>query len=244
MNLRLSDTARLAVVLIASAAPGHAQDLANSVQLRDVPFQAIQVVTRQTPTGATTTRGRIARDHTGSTYVELVDSSTGVATTGFLLDVPGRRGVVLDLVHKRYSVRAAPELSTRSLQPASVLSTLEAAARDKGQSDAGRYQGLPSTVTQLGTKYISGLISIGSEETWPTPAGHTVATHELERWLSVELGIYVRMTELDRAQQQRTEVTLTEVSRVEPSPSLFQIPSDFRPEGKPRRTPGPAADGD
>ena len=210
----------------------------------------MQVVTRESPAGTTVTRGRMARDRTGSTYVEMVDGSTGVATTAFLLDVPGHRGVVLDLVHKRYRVRPAPGLTSRELVASDVPEVLASAGRGIGRSEREIRNEVPCTVTQLGTKLVAGLMSIGSTEAWPRRAGEVAPPHELERWYSVELGVFVRMTEFDRDRRQRTEVGLTEVLRTEPNPALFRIPPDFRAEqdagGSPGTLamPGEPADGD
>lgn len=240
--------ALLLLILCAALAAG-AQDLASSVQLRDVPFQATEVVTRETSAGTTITRGRMARDRTGSTYVEMVDPKTGVATTAFLLDVPGHRGIILDLVHKRYRIRPAPGLTSREPAPTAVPELLETATRTQGHSETELRNGIPCTVTHLGAHLVSGLIAVGSTETWPRHPDQLAPPHELERWFSVELGLLVRMTEFDRPQGQRTEVGLTEILRAEPNPALFQIPPDFRAEQEPATapgvlTPGRSADGD
>lgn len=236
---------RIVVALLwACAGLARSQTFATSTQLRDVPFQATQVVTRATPAGTTMTRGRMARDRRGSTYVEMVDPSTGIATTAFLLDVPGHRGIVLDLVHKRYRVRPAPELSSREPLAAAVLDLLESAQRSKGHSERELHQGMSCTITHLGTKLISGLMSIGSTETWPGQTNPPIPSEEFERWFSVELGIFVRMTEMNRASGLRTEVRLTEVLRVEPSPALFEIPPDFQADQEPAANSGQAVDGD
>ena len=216
------------LVLATGSGPGWAQTLGTSVQMRDVPFQATQVVTRETTDGTTVTRGRMARDRAGSTYVEMVDPRTGVATTAFLLDVPGRRGVVLDLVHKRYSVRSAPELSSREPRSGAVPELLESAIESKGRSESETRSGVPGTVTHLGTKLVAGLMSVGSSEIWS--GERTSASRETEQWFSVELGVFVRMTEFDRTRRQKTEVGLTEIMRTEPNSALFAIPRDFRPD--------------
>ncbi len=239
-----------AVVLMAtSAAFGGALTLGDSVQVRDVPFQAIQVVTRETNQGTMVTRGRMARDRSGSVYVEMVDPRTGAPTTAFLLDVPGHRGVVLNLAHKRYSVRPAPELRSRDLTSGAVPELLESAIQSKGRSESETCNGASCTVTHLGTKLIAGLMSVGSSEVWLASSGQPAQTaRETERWFSVELGVLVRMTELDRERHERIEVGLTEVLRIEPNPALFAIPADFRPDessaGSPAtQPPGEPADG-
>ena len=222
---------------------GRAQTLGNSVQVRDVPFQATQVVTRETPDGTTVTRGRMARDRAGSSYVEMVDPRTGVATTAFLLDVPGHRGVVLDLVHKRYSVRPAPSLRSREPISGDAPELLQSAAENKGRTDRELCNGASCTVTHLGTRLVSGLMSVGRSEVWPK-IGDASATRETEQWFSVDLGVLVRMTEVDRARREKTEVGLTEILRTDPSPTLFAIPPDFRPEATSAGTPGAPVSGD
>lgn len=221
---------------------GRAQTMGSSVQVRDVPFLATQVVTRETRDGTTVTRGRMARDGAGSTYVEMVDARTGVATTAFLLDVPGHRGVVLDLVHKRYSVRPAPALRSRDPISGAVPELLESGIRSKGRSETELCDGAACTVTHLGTRLISGLMSVGSSEVWASV--RSSEAREAERWFSVELGVLVRMTEIDRARQERTEVGLTEILRTEPPPALFVIPRDFRPDESAAGAPGTQAPGE
>ena len=233
-------------VWVSVALHGWAQMLESSAQVRDVPFQATQVVTRASRDGTTETRGRMARDAAGSTYVELVDAKSGVATTAFLLDVPGQRGIVLDLLHKRYSIRPAPHLTARELSLAAVPEQLLRASETRGRSEQQMRNGAEATVTHLGTKLISGLMAIGSREAWPTPgpAPHP-AKRELESWYSVDLGLFVRMTETDRARGETTGVALTEILRVPPNGAWFRIPDGFQPEGTAAGVPaGPTADGE
>ena len=231
-----------ALLGMGGAGLGRAQSLGNSAQLRDAPFQATQVVTRETRDGTTVTRGRMARDGAGSTYVEMVDPRTNVATAAFLLDVPGHRGVVLDLVHKRYSIRPAPELASRELTSGTTPELLRSAAESKGRSERATRNGVSYTLTHLGTRLMAGLMSVGSAEVWPTAAPG--GGREMETWFSVELGLSVRMTEVDPDRGERTEVGLTEILRTEPDPALFTIPRDFRPDDSAAGTPATALPGD
>ena len=235
------------VVLAGWGAAGRAQMLGSSVQVRDVPFQATQVVTRASRAGVSVTRGRMARDAAGSTYVEMVDPATGVAMTAFVLDVPGRRGIVLDLVHRRYSVRPAPELAGRELLPEMVPEELRRAAETKGRSEGTGGSGTEAAVTHLGTRLISGLMTVGQREVWRDAGGG--GGKQMESWFSVELGLCVRMTETDAAGQQMVEVGLTEVMRVPPDGSLFRVPAGFVEDGTGSQPPsgsgwGPAAEGE
>ena len=240
--------AGLAAVLLAGwgSTAGRAQTQQSPVQVRDVPFQAMQVVTRTSQAGTTVTRGRMARDAAGSTYVELVDPQTGTATTAFVLDVPGRRGIVLDLVHRRYSVRPAPELAARELPAASVPEQLHWAAETRGKTEHALRNQTETTVTHLGTKLVSGLLAIGSREVWPErPVAEMAARRrEMESWFSVDLGLCIQMTETDAAVHERTEVGLTEILRVEPDRGLFRVPEGYLPDGAAAELPaGPTRDG-
>lgn len=236
------------LVLMSCGVAGRAQMLQSSVQVRDVPFQAMQVVTHASETGTTVTRGRMARDAAGSTYVELVDPATGVATTAFLLDVPGRRGVVLDLVHRRYSVRPAPQLAARELSAAAVPEALQRAAETRGRSEREVRKDAEGTVTHLGTRLISGLITIGSREVWTAAVPGKAAAirpREMESWFSVDLGLFVRMTETDSSRHESTEVGLTEILRAEPDGALFRVPDGFVPDGRSgNAVAGPPSDGE
>ena len=210
-------------------------------QVRGVPFQAVQVITRESASGRVVTRGRIARSDDGSTYVELVDPGTGIATDAFLLDVPGRRGIVLDLVHHRYSIRPAPDLRAAEFAEEQVPLELQRAEAERGQLDPSRHGVAGAVVTHLGTRLVAGLMSVGNRQLEPAESRVT------ETWFSVELGLAVDMIEADTAGRRQTEVTLTEVLRASPDPSLFRIPAGFQPEGSRGIVPGragPMADGE
>lgn len=198
-------------------------------QVLDVPFEAVQVVTRRTGREARETRGRMARNAEGSTYVELAEEDGSVARI-LILDVPQRREIVLNVRCRCYRVRTAPELAARSLTAGWMLEQLGQAA---AQKDASRHEvvnGSDTTVTTLGTRRVSGLEAIGTREVRPaTGAG---AEREMESWFSVDLGLAVLMRERGVGRGEETEVLLTEILRSEPDPALFRIPEGYVPEAR------------
>lgn len=197
-------------------------------QVLDVPFEAVQVITRRTGREARETRGRMARNAEGSTYVELAEEDGSVAKI-LILDVPHRREIVLDVPCRCYRVRTAPELAARSVTAGWMLEQLGQAAEQKDASRHEVVNGSDRTVTSLGTRRVSGLETIGTREVRRAITGAR-AEREMESWFSVDLGLAVLMTEREVIRDNMTEVLLTEVLRSEPDPALFRIPDGYVPE--------------
>ena len=84
---------------------------------------------------------------------------------------------------------------------------------------------------QLGTKMIEGVSAEGTRTTTTIPAGKIgnerdiVITHE--RWYSPELQMVV-MTKSSDPRSGDTVYRITNISRSEPMPSLFEVPSDYK----------------
>ena len=203
-------------------------DASRLTQVLDAPFEAVQVITHHAGREAKETRGRMARNAEGSTYVELAEED-GSVTRILILDVPRRREIVLDVRCRCYRVRPAPELAARSVTAGWMLEQLEQAAEQKDASRHEVVNGSDRMVTSLGTRRVSGLETIGTREV-RRDAGAD-AEREMESWFSVDLGLAVLMTERS-ARGMETEVLLTEIMRSEPDSSLFQIPEGYVPEVK------------
>jgi hypothetical protein len=82
----------------------------------------------------------------------------------------------------------------------------------------------------LGSQTLDGVVVTGTRVTQTIPAG--AIGNELpietvsERWFSPALQIFVKSTNTDPRIGQTTE-TLKNLSRAEPDPALFQVPSDY-----------------
>lgn len=242
---RSGRTISLLGVALLAACHGRAQ----MVQVRGVPFAATQVITRTSAAGTTRTEGRIARNSLGSTYVEEVDPATGVAVRGLIVDVGGQRLITLDLVRHRYVVHAAPGLRSQAVPTGSGVEMLRWAERQRKIAETETLRGVQSTQVWLGTRQVSGLLTVGTKrEQRPieTAAAAAEAASEMgqvdESWFSIDLKLPVLMTERRPATGEVVEVMLTKILRAEPNAVLFAIPSDFSPQGRGADAPGPAVD--
>jgi hypothetical protein len=85
-------------------------------------------------------------------------------------------------------------------------------------------------VEQLGSQFMEGVTVDGTRSTFTIPAGQI--GNELpisivsERWMSPELNVLVMSKQLD-PRFGETTYRLTNISRAEPAPELFEIPHDF-----------------
>ena len=86
---------------------------------------------------------------------------------------------------------------------------------------------------QLGTKEIEGVRAEGMKTTAVIPAGTIGNVRPIEivseRWYSSELGVVVYSRRSD-PRFGETVYRLTNITRSEPDPSLFQVPADYRRE--------------
>jgi hypothetical protein len=92
-------------------------------------------------------------------------------------------------------------------------------------------QALPApNVEQLGSKSIAGVSATGTRTTITIPAGQIGNDQPIvitdERWYSPELQVTVQSTHSD-PRVGATTYALQNVSRAEPSPTLFQVPADY-----------------
>jgi hypothetical protein len=88
-------------------------------------------------------------------------------------------------------------------------------------------------VEQLGKQFMEGVEAEGTRTTFTIPSGQIGNELPLnivsERWFSPELKVLVMSRQSD-PRFGETTYRLTNISRGEPSPSLFEIPSDFTVE--------------
>ncbi len=96
----------------------------------------------------------------------------------------------------------------------------------------------------LGTQTIEGLVADGHRMTTTWPVGSMGNDREVvstnESWQSKELGMAVLSKNSDPRSGERT-MKLTNISRAEPDPALFQVSSDYTIEEQEIRTPTPVS---
>jgi hypothetical protein len=89
---------------------------------------------------------------------------------------------------------------------------------------------LPPKAEQLGTRNIEGLLAEGTRTTVTIPPGQVGNEQPIqivsERWYSPELKVTVLSTHSD-PRMGDTEYRMTNLSRAEPLPALFHVPSDY-----------------
>jgi hypothetical protein len=97
----------------------------------------------------------------------------------------------------------------------------------------------PPQVEQLGTQLIQGVQAQGTRTTIIIPAGQIGNDQPLqivdETWRSPELQVIVQSTHSD-PRMGTTAYTLKNISRNDPSPSLFQVPADYTIQDAPAMT--------
>ena len=93
------------------------------------------------------------------------------------------------------------------------------------------HSGTEPKVEQLGQKEIEGVVAEGTRTTITIPAGAEGNERPIEildeRWYSPELKTTVQSLHSD-PRMGETTFKLSSVSRAEPSPSLFDVPSDYK----------------
>ncbi len=135
--------------------------------------------------------------------------------------------------------------TARKLQPRRFqFKPNDAAGAESGQASAGadtqaragirrwRPDNLPKPdVEQLGKQVIEGVEAEGTRSTMTIPAG-TIGNEQpiktvMERWYSPDLRVIVQSKRSDPRFGEHT-YRLTNIVRAEPSPSLFDVPSDYK----------------
>ena len=103
--------------------------------------------------------------------------------------------------------------------------------------------GDPPKVEQLGTRFIEGVQAQGTRTTFTIPAGQIGNDQPLqivdESWRSQELQVIVQSMHSD-PRMGTTTYALRNISRNDPSPSLFQVPADYTVQEAPAMGPAMA----
>jgi hypothetical protein len=207
--------------------------------VQGAPYSA-QAVTQFTQTLADgnhiqrTTTASITRDSQGRTRMERVFGTIGPlsATRG-----SARTVVIFDPVASMSYVLDTESHTARS-------TSLPAARTSPGTPNARPMRNLTTAKTEdLGPQVIQGVSAQGKRITRAIPAGQQGNDKEIdivtETWYSPDLQVVV-MSKTSDPRFGESVYQLNGISRTEPDPSLFAVPSDYAvKEGRPmRRGPG------
>jgi hypothetical protein len=186
-----------------------------------------------------TTTAKIYRDSEGRTRTE---THLNVPAEGG--ETPVRIEIFDPVARVRYTMNTRQKivhkmtLSPRQGLPMQMQQAVETSGQTSssaparlGQSEVQEANGSTHSSEKLGTQTIEGLVVEGRRHTTTWPAGSHMGndrpvTEISETWRSPELRIVVLLKQSD-PQAGETTRKLTNISRAEPDPSLFQPPADY-----------------
>jgi len=212
--------------------------MANKV-VQGAPYSA-QAVTQFTQTLANgdhiqrTTTASIARDSQGRTRMERSVGSIGALSA----ERSGKAVMIFDPVAGKSYVLDASSHTARS--------TAIPAARTEEARNFERGRHMASAKTEdLGTQVIQGVSAQGKRVTRSIPAGREGNEKEIdivtETWYSPDLQVVV-MSKTSDPRFGESVYQLNSLSRAEPDPALFAVPSDYSvTQGRPMMRRGPGA---
>jgi len=218
------------------------------------PYTA-QAVTQFTQTLADgnhiqkTMSASVARDSYGRTRSERSLAAIGsLAGSGsaskavFINDPVAGMSYMLDAVHK--TVRQMPAMKNRHNPAAehSASTSTGAAAAGTNAAHGSMRQRMANVKTEdLGTQVIDGLSAQGKRMTRTIPAARAGSDRDIdvvtETWTSPDLQMVV-MSKTTDPRFGDSVYKLTNLSRAEPDPALFTVPSDYQVQ---QGRPGPSA---
>jgi hypothetical protein len=220
--------------------PGHV--------VKNAPFSA-DIVTERTQTLSDgnhikqSTTVHLSRDSEGRTRSE--QSLSSLAANGLASPSSNRTVVFIHdpVAGASYALNATSKTATRSMHPARASANTSGSGQTaQGTSSrpraafagGGRRGGMNNQnikTESLGTQTIEGVVAQGTRTTLTIPAGQMGNEQPIqivtERWYSSDLQATVMVKRSDpRGGDSVTRYT--NVSRAEPSPTLFQVPSDYK----------------
>ncbi len=200
-----------------------------------LPFSATQLTERtQTLLDGThivsKSKLRVYRDTSGRLRVESFQMRPGSEE---LEDAPSTVGILDPVAGYQYSLLIRGHSGIRSdLGGGQIIQDGTARSSGAGRAAGPVARGPEShtSTESLGTQIMAGLEVEGSKSTTTYPPHFSgndapiVATYE--EWRSLDFRIVVFSIRSD-PRSGETKVTITDFSRTEPDPSLFQVPSDY-----------------
>ena len=194
-----------------------------------------------------TTTASMARDSQGRTRTErslpAIGALAGSGSTSkavFINDPVAGTGYMLDATHK--TARQMP--ANRHRQPPAQSASDQGAAAGSsrpGRASMRERSNANVTTDDLGTQVMDGLSVQGKRRTRTIPAAQAGSAKDIqvvtETWYSADLQMVV-MSKTSDPRFGDSVYQVTNISRAEPDPSLFTVPSDYqvqqgRPSGGP-----------
>jgi hypothetical protein len=190
-----------------------------------------------------TTTASMSRDSQGRTRTErslpAIGALAGSGTASkavFINDPVAGTGYMLDATHKTARQMPAnrhrqPPAQSASDQGAAAGSSRPARASMRDRSNAN------VTMDDLGTQVMDGLSVQGKRRTRTIPAAQAGSAKDIqvvtETWYSADLQMVV-MSKTSDPRFGDSVYQVTNISRAEPDPSLFTVPSDYQvQQGRP-----------
>jgi hypothetical protein len=221
----------------------------NNVQGLPVSMLATITTVSTLADGTTITqvrKERRYRDGAGRTRVDLISVINGedrtrsieimdlVAQTAINVNVGMKEAFVLQTSPAPAPHQRTPEEQARIDEQYAKLKEMRASNPASKPARPGPH------VEALGERDIDGVMAEGTRVTTTTPAGTAGNDRELrhvtEQWISPELQIRLEQT-LDQPLLGKTTEVISELTRNEPDPSLFQVPPGYTVvEPKPAET--------
>lgn len=236
-------------ILLASASLSQAQTTGiwmgvgpapRSAIVTNAPFTADLVTindrTDAQPGLKTEFHGKVARSSQGSSYFgmeHMLPNSEGPLPMHITISDPAAHTVTsLDPQNKtafvsRVPASASSAASSVLLTPAAATSSGKPAPASTTTSSA--VSTANSKTEELGTKTIDGLEVVGTRSTRTTQVGGSEGkafVSTTDTWTSPDLKMVV-LTETTTSNGDHHITKLTNITRTEPSPSLFQVPAGY-----------------
>ena len=181
--------------------------------------------------------GPLVHDSNGSRHVQISDPQ---AKTTIMLDLENRIAHTMPMPNFRFAGKMAAGGAVAAAEAGSVTWTMPVpppGAEGAGvrmfsarKMITGELAGDP-VVEQLGAQFMEGVSAEGTRTTVTIPAGQIGNEQPIaivsERWFSPDLKVLVMSRQSD-PRFGETTYRLTNISRSEPAPDLFEIPSDFK----------------
>lgn len=222
----------------------HAEFGISNKVVQGAPYsaQAATQFTQTLPNGdhiQRTTTASVARDSQGRTRMDR-----SLSTVGSLSAAPGAqaRAIVIHDVVAGMSYALDPASKTaRSMQ---IPAARTSAGSETANGRSARFRASVKT-EDLGAQVIQGVSAQGKRVTRVIPAGREGNEKEIdivtETWYSPDLQVVV-MSKTSDPRFGESVYQLNSISRAEPDPSLFAVPSDYTvTQGRPMMRRGPAA---